>query len=188
MTVFERMQNRRTVRKFTQTPVPRELLLRCVEAARVAPSAANLQPLQYKIVSGEADCAALFPHLAWAGYLRPNGTPQSGERPTAYIVVVQNTERRPSAAEFDAGAAIMSMLLCADEEGLGCCWIASVDRDAVAALYGLPETQKVLAVVALGYPAQQAKSVPMQSGDVKYYLDERDVLNVPKRSMEDILL
>ncbi|MEA4823046.1 MAG: nitroreductase family protein [Clostridiaceae bacterium] len=188
MTAFELMHTRRTVRKFTQQPVSCDQLLHCVEAARVAPSGANLQPLQYKLICDAQGCAALFPHLSWAGYLRPNGTPAEEERPTAYIVVVQNTDRRPVGAEFDAGAAIMSILLCAEEEGLEACWIASVDKDAAAKLYGFAENQRVLAVIALGYPAQQAVEVPMVDGNVRYYLDEDNRLNVPKRSMEDILL
>ena len=188
MTAFELMRQRRTVRKFTQEPVTREQLLTCVEAARIAPSGANLQPLEYKLVYTPEDCAVLFPLLAWAGYLAPNGTPAEGERPTAYIVVVQNETRRPKGAEYDAGAAIMSMILAAQEMALGSCWIASVNAAAAEKLYAFPADRHVLAVLALGHPAQKAVEEPMRDGSVRYWLDEAGVLHVPKRDMKDILL
>ncbi len=188
MTAFELMHQRRTIRRFTQQPVTREQLLTCVEAARVAPSGANLQPLAYKLVCTPEDCAALFPFLTWAGYLAPNGAPPEGERPTAYIVVVHNSVFRPKGAEYDAGAACMSIILAAQEMGLASCWIASVKAAGVEALYGFPENLHVLAVLALGYPAQKDVEEPMRDGNVRYWLDDAGTLHVPKRSLEDILL
>ena len=188
MTAIELMHSRRTVRKFTQEPVTREQLLTCVEAARVAPSGANLQPLEYKLVCTPEDCAALFPLLSWAGYLAPNGTPKAEERPTGYIVVVHNKSHRPNGAEYDAGAAIMSMILAAQEMGLGTCWIASVKADAAGKLYGFSEDRRVLAVLAVGHPAQMAVEEPMRDGNVRYWLDDQGVLHVPKRELKDILL
>lgn len=183
---MSQFHERRTVRKFAQTPVSRELLMECVEAARVAPSGANLQPLEYKLLCTPEDCARLFPLLQWAGYLE-HGAPGEGERPTAYIVAVQNTDKRAQGVQYDAGAAIMCILLRAHELGLGSCWIGSVDRAAAERLFGFPENRRVLCVAALGYPAQRAVLEPMR-GSVRYWLDAEGVLHVPKRSMEDILL
>ncbi|MGI6336634.1 MAG: nitroreductase family protein [Eubacteriales bacterium] len=186
MTAYELCKARRTVRRFTQTPVTRELLLKYVDAARVAPSGANLQPLKYHLVTSPEECAQLFPMLAWAGYLKPAGTPEEGARPTAYIVMLHDTEARETGVEYDCGAAMMSILLCAQEDGVGTCWLGSVDRERVGKLLNLPETLRVLHIIALGYPAQEAREVPMD-GSVRYWIDEDQMLNVPKRSMEEIL-
>ncbi|MBU2609043.1 MAG: nitroreductase family protein, partial [Chloroflexi bacterium] len=53
MNVYETVISRRSIRRFKDTPVPRELLERCVNAARLAPSAGNLQPLEYIIIDDE---------------------------------------------------------------------------------------------------------------------------------------
>ena len=186
MNVYDLNRSRRTVRKFTQSPVPRELLMRLVDAARVSPSGSNLQPLRYRIVDKKQECDTLFQYLKWAGYL-PDGTPKEDERPTAYIIVAQDLTRRQTDAHYDAGAAMMAMTLCAQEEGVSSCWIGSVDRKAVGDMYGLDKNIQILLVLALGYPAQESVDEELTDESVRYWLDDAGVLHVPKRSMEDIL-
>lgn len=188
MSVYETCLQRRTVRRFSRDPVTRAQLLKYIDAARHAPSGANLQPIKYLLIDTPEGCAELFPHLAWAGYLRPDGTPVEAERPTAYIVSLHDTTARPAGVEFDAGAALMSIILCAQEDGVASCWLGSVDRDAAARLYNLPEHLRVLHVVALGYPLQKAVVEPMEDGNVRYYLDAQEVLHVPKRGIGEIVL
>ena len=48
--IYEKIKERRKIRKYLDKDVPREILIRCVDAARLSPSAANLQPLKYVIV------------------------------------------------------------------------------------------------------------------------------------------
>lgn len=186
MNVYELNQHRRTIRKFRQTPISFETLKSFVDAARICPSAANLQPLRYKIIHG-ANCANLFPHLRWAGYLE-NGAPEQGEQPTAYIVIVQDLSVRKADASLDAGAAAMAINLCAEELGIGCCWIGSFDHNAVKKLYDLSENQKPLLVIALGYPSQHSCCVDIENENIRYYLNEDNNLCVPKRNISDVLL
>lgn len=187
MSIYELNKTRRTVRKFAQKPIDESLLRDMVDAARVCPSGANLQPLRYRIVTDDAARAELFPHLAWAGYLK-DGAPKEGERPMAYIVVVQDESLRSSDAPYDAGAAMMTMTLMAHEAGISACWIGSVNRRGVQELYNLPEHMRVVLVLSLGYPAEESRDVSMpEDGSVRYWLDEENVLNVPKRTLEEIL-
>jgi len=76
MDVFEAIRRRRTIRRFQQKQIPGEVLVRLVEAARLAPSAANLQPLEYIIVKDEKMCEEIFQNLRWAGYVEPRRTPR----------------------------------------------------------------------------------------------------------------
>lgn len=186
MRVYDLNKSRRTVRKFEQRAIDRALLMQLVDAARVSPSGANLQPLRYRIVTDEAERAALFPLLRWAGYLQ-DGAPKEGERPMAYIIVAHDEQLRPSDAPYDAGAAMMAMTLCAQEEGISSCWIGSINRKAVQELYGLEPHMRVVLVLALGYPAQESIDVPLDAQGIKYWIDDNHVLHVPKRSLEDIL-
>lgn len=187
MTIYEAVKQRRTVRKFSQQPLSYDFLKLLVDAARVCPSAANIQPLRYKIVNDPSTCDAVFPCLRWAGYL-PDGTPAEDERPTAYIVVAQDMSVKPTESSYDAGAAMMAMTLCAQEVGIGHCWIGSIDRKQLVSVLDLPENLQIILVLALGYSAQKSIEDTVNDGNVRYWLDSDNILHVPKLSLEDILL
>ena len=187
MSVTEIINLRRTIRKFKNTPIESGLLKKYINNARLAPSAANLQPLKYIIVESKDMCEQLFPLLKWAGYLGGTYTPKENEHPTAYIIVCGDTDIRQSGYDWDVGAAVENIILSALEDGIGACWIASVNREETAKLLNLPENTVISSVIALGYPAESPKEVEMSDGDVKYYLQD-GTLCVPKRSMDEILL
>ncbi len=187
MYITNTITSRRTIRKFKDTPIDSKLLTKYVNNARLAPSALNLQPLKYIVIKSGDMCTKLFPLLKWAGYLRGAYTPEEHERPTAYIVVCGDTDIRQAGYETDVGAAIENIILSALEDGIGACWIASVDRVETSKLLNLPENIVIASVVALGYPAETPKECAMLDGDVKYYLQD-GTLFVPKRSMDEILL
>ena len=75
MNINEIICSRRTIRKFKQVPVLDEKLNKYIEAARIAPSDGNLQPLKYVIVSGDQMRDKVFSTLKWAGYLAPAYNP-----------------------------------------------------------------------------------------------------------------
>ena len=72
MEMIDIIRKRRTIRSFTQTPIEREKLDMMIEAARLAPSGANLQPLKYIVVDSKEGCEKLFPLTKWAGYTAPS--------------------------------------------------------------------------------------------------------------------
>jgi nitroreductase len=186
MRVIDAIRARRTIRFYQERTIPPEVLRELVDAARLAPSAANLQPLEYVVVSEPGLRARVFPTLAWAGYVRPRRDPPEGKRPVAYIIVLVNREIREASGRHDAGAAIENLLLAAWEKGLGGCWLGAVDRERLRSILELPEHLELDSVVALGYPAEQPVAEEMRDS-VRYYLDESDVLHVPKRRLADIL-
>ena len=90
--------------------------------------------------------------------------------------------------ECEAGAAVTTMMLEAVEMGLATCWLGALQRDEIKKLLGLEEKYNIVYLLAVGYPNQKSKMVDMKNGDVKYYEDENGVINVPKRSMEEVLI
>ncbi|MCX7973649.1 MAG: nitroreductase family protein, partial [Candidatus Aminicenantes bacterium] len=78
MTTYELIINRRTIRQFKPEPLSRDLLVKIVNAGRLAPSAANKQPLEFLVVDEPQLCHRLFPHLNWAAYISPKGNPKPG--------------------------------------------------------------------------------------------------------------
>jgi nitroreductase len=183
---YDLIISRRTIRRFKPLPVPRDVLEGAVNAGRLAPSAANLQPLEFVAVDDEAVRKEIFPCLRWAAYIAPAGTPRPGEEPMAYIVTLVNTAVREKGYEYDAGAAIENMILAAWAEGVGSCWLISVDKEKVHAIIGAPPTHKVDAVLAFGYPAEEPLAEDYTDSP-KYWRDESDRHHVPKRPLAKVL-
>ncbi|MGB9718515.1 MAG: nitroreductase family protein [Thermoproteota archaeon] len=187
LNVYEAAVSRRTIRRFAQKPIPMQVLKRVLNAARLAPSGGNVQPCEYVLVTEKSLLDKVFRTLGWAMYIAPQGTPKEGEKPVAYIVVLVNTRRKAEGGEVDCAAAIENMILVAWEEGIGACWMASIDREKLREILAIPDYCKVCFVVALGYKAEEPVVEDMKGEDVKYWRDENGVLHVPKRRLEDIV-
>ena len=187
MDVWEAIKSRRSVRRFRQVAISKETLLELIEAARCAPSAANRQPLEFVIADSEERRNEIFAQLAWAGYVRPRRDPPAGKRPVAYIIVLVHTEK--AMAEFgkvDAAAAIENILLAAQGKGIGSCWLGSINRDKLREILDIPDKYDIDSVVAMGYPDEAPVMEDCKGESIEYYLDDKDVLHVPKRLVRSI--
>jgi nitroreductase len=183
---YDVIAGRRTIRRFRPEPVPRELLERLVNVGRLAPSAANLQPLEFIVVDEAGPKAEIFPCLKWAAYITPAGAPGPGEEPAAYIVTLANSKVREKMFEYDIGAAMENMTLAALAEGVGSCWMLSIDRDKLRALLGVPEEYRIDSVLALGYPAEEPAAEVMGES-CRYWKAADGRLHVPKRALSTVL-
>jgi nitroreductase len=179
----------RTYRRFHEDRRIDEQTLRdLVDLGRLSPSAANLQPLKYKLSADPVMNRRIFPTLAWAGYLRPWMGPEEGERPSAYIVILGDTTISKNFG-CDHGIAAQSIMLGACEKGIGGCMIGSIDRDSLRDVLDIPEHFEILLVLALGYPREKVVLEEIgPDGSIKYYRDENDVHHVPKRKLDDVIL
>ena len=186
MDVLEAIMKRRTIRRFKQNPIPLEVLKKLIETARVAPSGANLQPLKYIVCTNPQKNTQVFDCLKWAGYIAPAGNPPEGERPTAYVIVLVDKDILPNGGERDVGAAVENILLASVEEGIGSCWICSIDTKKLRQALNVADKYVIDTVVALGYPNESPRMVDMQDS-IRYYKDESGTLHVPKRLTDSIL-
>lgn len=184
--VYELILKRRTIRRFQQKPIPFEILRKLVNAARVAPSASNLQPIQYLVIDDKNLLPEVFATLKWAGYIAPRGTPPEGEGPTAYIVVLVNREIRAPKYQRDVGAAVENILLAALEDGIGGCWIRFINVKKLREILNLPSSLEIDSVIALGYSAE-SPVLEETDGQIRYWKDESGTLHVLKRKLKDIL-
>ncbi|MCK4326554.1 nitroreductase family protein, partial [bacterium] len=167
-------------------PVPKEILEKLIKAARLAPSAANLQPCEYIVVDEPSLVANVFSTLRWAGYIAPRGDPPEEERPVAYIIVLLNKEKVKAGGERDAAAGIENIVLAALEEGIGSCWLGSIERERLRSILNIPQHCEIDSVVAIGYP-RESPVVEEMKDSIKYWKDNKNILHVPKRRLEDIL-
>jgi nitroreductase len=174
--------NRRTIRKFKQKKISKTILTDCIDAARLAPSAGNLQPLEYILVTEKLD--EVFKCVKWAGYLE-DGSPRGGEEPTAYIIIISNSEINKD-ARYDVGLAIGNIITTALEKGIASCVIGSLDRCQLTNNFKIPNKYIIELVIALGYPKQTSKKEVLTKS-IKYWLDKKGILHVPKRKLKDIV-
>jgi nitroreductase len=189
MTIRDLVLKNRSFRRFHQeVPVEPETLRELVDLARLSASAGNLQPLKYILSCDPQKNALVFPHLGWAGYLANWPGPDEGERPSAYIIIVADTELAKN-VDCDHGIAAQSILLGATERGLGGCIIDPMRRQRLREIFDIPSRYEILLAIALGKPKETVVIEAVgQDGDIRYWRDGQDVHHVPKRSLDDIIL
>lgn len=141
MEVFEAIQNRHSVRSYFSDEVPNEKLMKILEAARLAPSAGNIQPWHFIIITDQQTREKLSKGR-YAKFLV--------ESP---IVIVGCGDKRASPNWYivDTTISMQNMVLTATSEGLGTCWIGSFNEDQVRGLLDIPKRFGVIALLALGY-------------------------------------
>lgn len=184
MDVVDTIKTRRSIRKFQQKPISKEVLRDLVDCARLAPYPANIQPLKFAIVDAEDNLNRIFDYTKWAGYLE-NGRPLDDERPMAYIVILGDKDIKGD-FKCETGIAGSHIVLAAMEYGIASCWLGALKRDKIAEILELPQNFEVQDIIALGYPMQESRTVEL-ADNVKYYLDQDKVLNVPKRRLDDVI-
>jgi nitroreductase len=152
MSVLDVIRQRRSVRIFRKDPVPEESLLRVLEAARLSPSGKNLQPWKFIVVQDND----LKKKLAKAS----NTQDFIADAPIIIVACGFTDECYRSLGRYmkswpvDVTIALEHLILQAQEEGLGTCWIGSFEEEEVKSLLAVPENVKVLALTPLGYPGE----------------------------------
>lgn len=187
MDIYRIITKRRTIRRFKQKPIPISILKRLVNAARLAPSAANLQPLEYIIVNDKSICEKIFSCLKWAGYITPHGTPPQDKHPVAYLVILVNKDKAVKKySSYDVGLAAENILLLSWQEGVGCCLMQAIDRGKIRKILNIPGHMYIDSVVSLGYRDESPRPEQLKDS-IKYWKDKNGTLHVPKRKLKDIL-
>ena len=146
MDVYQCIRSRLTIRDFKSDPVPERVIRRMLQAARWSPSARNRQPWNFVIIQNRETLAQIGGIASSGGFI--------GAAPLA-VAVVMDRGGRP---EFDAGRSLQQMELAAWSDGVGGC-VAGVrgeENDKVKELLDIPEDKDLVAMVAFGYPTDQA--------------------------------
>lgn len=187
----EIIEKTRTYRKFDASKaIAPDVLHDLIELGRLGGSARNCQPWQYLVITEKDECAKVFPHLAWAGYLTDWKGPDESQRPTAYILCFLNRNWLKGTlqeAQFDLGIATQNMLLGATEAGLGGCRIGAFSPK-IKEIFPQPEHLELHLVLALGYPTEEVIIEECADDDIKYWHDDKLKHHVPKRKLTEIIL
>jgi nitroreductase len=149
METLEAIHSRRSVRAYTDEPIPEELLRQLLQAVASAASGGNVQPWGFVVIQDPDRLQALRA-------LAPGIIGQ----PTALVAIGLDAARAerlggplgPKLAWIDVGLAIQNLLLAAHDLGLGACPVGSFHRRAVELFLGFPAQVRPVLLVALGYP------------------------------------
>jgi len=160
MTFGELIQKRRSVRRYSDRTVAKEDVLKCLEAARLAPSGCNSQPWHF-IVIDEPGLRKRVGERIFSGVYSMNKFAQ--DAPVLVAVVSEKEKflaslggqiRDTSYCLIDIGIACEHLVLQARELGIGSCWIGWFDEKALKEELRLPKNKKLDIVIALGYSAE----------------------------------
>ncbi|MHB1651815.1 MAG: nitroreductase family protein [Desulfitobacteriaceae bacterium] len=185
----ELITKNRTYRRFYQEEkVPMDTLKEMIDLARLTSSGGNLQSLRYVLSNQEEKNELIFKTLKWAGYLSDWHGPVEGEKPSAYIIMLQD-QRISKTYFWDHGLAAQSILLGLTEKGLGACQFNSINRTVLATELNLPDYYEIVTVMAIGKPKETVVLDELDdSGNIKYWRDEQGIHHVPKRKLEDLIV
>jgi nitroreductase len=145
MSVIELISSRRSIRKYENKEIPKQVLDQILEAGRQSPSAMNKQPYRFVVVTKselKKEMKAIFSRFL-------DGAP-------VVIVGCANIKARITGkwAVIDTTIALQNMLLAAWGLGLGSCWIGSFNEQKTKKALNVPEDWKIVGMLTLGYPAE----------------------------------
>ncbi len=159
MDFSELIKTRYSVRSFSDRKIEGDKLEKIIEAAKVAPTAKNMQPQKIYVLQSEealkkinSVCRCIF------------GAP-------TVLLITSDTEeewKNPFTNDYhtgdiDCSIACTHMMLQAWELGIGSCWVGFFDPELVKKTFALPAKQKLVAILPLGYPSADSKPIAMHS-------------------------
>ena len=150
-------EKRQSTRSFSDKPVEHEKLVKCIEAARLTPSACNSQPWSFVVVEDKN----MLPKVAETTMQLGANAYMAGAK--AFIVILEeHAVLMPGVrkifdsqyfAKNDLGAVAMTICYAAEAQGLGTCILGLFDREALCNLLDIPIEKQFAVVIGVGYPA-----------------------------------
>ena len=159
MSFLDLANSRYSVRKYKNTPVPQEKINKCIEAARLAPSACNSQPWKFVIIDNP-DIRESLAKAAFEGLLDFNHFAYKApvlalivsERQTAFAKFGSIVKRK-NFSQMDVGITAEHFCLQATEEGLGTCMLGWFNEKKVKKSLSIPKLKRVELIISVGYSA-----------------------------------
>jgi nitroreductase len=161
--VFEAIKKRRSVRAYTSEEVSEEDVEKLIEAARLAPSAGNIQPWEFVIVTNAETKRSLSDAALRQTFI---------EQAPVVIVVCADIARSSWGygsrgtnlySLQDTAAATENMILAAQALGFATCWVGAFHEDEVVKVINAPRNVRPVAIVPVGRPAEKPSARPKRS-------------------------
>ncbi|MCW4025056.1 MAG: nitroreductase family protein [Candidatus Bathyarchaeota archaeon] len=162
MDLSEAISKRRSIRNFKDQPLPAGTVEKLIDAARKVPSAGNLQPWEFVVVSKAEHKKMLF-------YAARAQTQMTQASVVIVVCVNQHVAQQYGSRGInlyciqDASAAVENLMLTAVSLGLGACWIGAFQEDEVAKIVKAPEGLRPVAMVTVGFPNEMPPERPKRA-------------------------
>ena len=161
--LLELIKKRQSVRRYTDKPVEKDKLDRCLEAAMLAPSACNAQPWKF-IVVDDPELARKVGRETWNNIAKFNKFAE--EAPVIIVIAIEKSPITPKLGKMikhidypyiDIGIAAEHFCLQATAEGLGTCMLGWFNEKPIQKLLNIPKKRKIGLVISLGYEPEDYK-------------------------------
>lgn len=173
MDAIELLEQRRSVRKFKDQPVDRELIKEIVRLSQLAPSWSNYQIVRYNVIDDRSLIEDIADHCV-QGFVynmktlkRANGvvvlsyvTGKSGSLAGKVDTSTDISSDNSSWECFDAGLSCLQFCLAAHAKGIATCILGVINNETIAEKIGLPDDEKVAAIVVYGYEEGEHHAAP----------------------------
>jgi len=157
MSVKEIIAQRRSIRRYLDKPVEREKILTCLEAARMAPSADNVQPWRFLVID-DPELKDKFSRKVFSGIY--SVTKFAAKAPVLILIlarldiIANRIGKQIQGVNFfliDTGIAGEHIVLQAEELGLGTCWIGWFNLRKARKVLQIPKKYKIVSLLSMGY-------------------------------------
>jgi nitroreductase len=160
MDAIEMLKTRRSVRAFTRAPIPKEIIEDIVDCGRLAPTANNVQPCEFVVVTNPALLRRIAVITDYGKFI--------ADAPACVAVLSKETKYYLE----DGSAATENILLAARAHGLGSCWVAGDKKrytSEICQLVGAPPGYKLISLIPIGYPAESPEKTKRPLADVLHW-------------------
>ena len=147
MSLIDVILSRRSIRSYEKRNVPKDVVNKILEAGRQAPSASNVQPWHF-IVLTDPEVKEKMANGGWNTFIKDSAFTIVGCR-----YIGDSYGRKWSTV--DTTIALQNMVIAAWSLGVGSCWIGDFQEEEVKKLLNIPNDWKIIALVAFGYPAEK---------------------------------
>ena len=148
MNIYELISTRKSVREFQDQDIPKEIITRLLNAARLAPSASNRQEWRFIVVQNPETRQRLVEAAKGQKFI--------GKAPVLLVCCAETDEHMMICGQrcypIDVAIAMDHITLCAVAEGLGTCWIGRFDDAQVKEILEIPNNIKVIGLMPVGFP------------------------------------
>jgi len=151
MELNEGLKSRRSCRKFSAKPIPSEILSQIIEVVRFAPTARNIQPWEFIIITDRMIKEKIYK-------LASKNAPFLKDSPVCLAVFCKDIKYYLE----DGSAVTTYILLMAHSQGIGSCWVAGDKKeyaDQVREMVNVPKEYKLVSLVALGYAKESLSPI-----------------------------